>query len=674
MSSIQRRENVIRLNAEARASLLRAADWVEAGRRREARAEIERAVGLDPRAALLTARLRYGLRDYQRALDDLDAAARGGAPIPALEAKFELAFRLGWAHDAIDAAARALAIDPSRTSFHLSAAKLLTDARCYAAALRHIEPAARDPRFEGDGRIAIAAAGLHVALGRSEDARRALRQGVERMPGDLPARMEAARLSIELGDFDEAEGHLRGALEIAPGHAPAFLALGSVRLWSGEVEAARDLAERALAVDPASAEAYRLRGGASALAGSYERARIDLDAALAKDPDEGEALIWRGEIKLRAGDMKGALADIGRGVTASGGFVLAARLLRLIASIKIGDQPPHLTYSIYEDVFESLLELFPDERGALESGEREEMLILFERALAALSGNRSATPTALLRTSQNGRSGPALVRLWAGAPPRHAARLALELIRAVPPAEALVELNAVIERHPASATPLCHRGELYLWLGEYKEARRDFERALDLERKTRWGYIGLGAVELCEGDPASALETLHRGVEEMGGTTGPSLFVYRGEAYRRLGKLDEALADLERSVAESPGRVGAWLNLALASAESGREARCGDVMERLVSQAPGLLSDAAADLGVDIFEGPGLSARACERAVLERALEMMRGNRSSTCITYFSSRGLLRLVPKYPHRGPGPHERDAADIARVRTWLGAAPR
>jgi tetratricopeptide (TPR) repeat protein len=644
-------------------------DCIQAGQRREARAAIDRAIAIDPRTLLLAARLRYVLRDYQRAMDDLDAAARRGSPLPALEMKFELAFRLGWAHDALDAAARALAIDPTRTSFHLSAAKLLTDARCNAAALRHLEPAMADPSLGADGRLAIAAAGLYAAANRAEDSRRALQLGIERSKGALPARLEAAKICIELGHFDEAEAHLRDALEMDSRCAPAFALLGSLRLWSGRPGAARDFAERAIAADPASAEGYRLRGGAAALAGEDERASVDLDAALNLDPGDGEALIWRGEIKLRRGDLDGALHDIDRGVSALGGFVLSARLLRLIATLEAGQQPAHLTYSIYEDVIDAVLELFPGERGVFASGDPIGICRLLRRAFGALSGNRSSQPTALCE----GPSGPELVRLWSAAPPRHAARLALELIRAIPPSEALGELEAVALRFPESAIPLCHRGELFLWLGRYAEARRDFERAIAVERKTRWGYIGLGAVELCEGDPARALETLRRGVEEMAGTTGPSLFVYRGEANRRLGRLDEALADLERSCSETPSRLGAWVNLALACGDGGKDARRAEVMERIIAHAPGLLSDAAAAVGVDIFD-PEIRGREGERAVLLQALEMMRGNRSSTCITYIPRPGILRLVPKYPNRGPGPHDRDEVDIERARKWLGAPAR
>jgi tetratricopeptide (TPR) repeat protein len=599
-------------------------------------------------------------------MDDLEAAASGGLVLPALEARFELAFRLGWAHEALGAAARAIEIADRPARLHLAAARLLTGARCDAAALGHIEAALGDPAHAEDARLFIAAAGLYASLDREADAKRAIDRGTSLADGSLPVRREAARLLLEMGDIDAAEAHLARALEISPRGAPVLAALGSLRLWAADWEAARGFAERAIEAEPGCAEGYRLRGATRAFMGERDLALADLDAALNLDPSEGEALLWRGEIKLKEGAIDAGFTDIDRAVTALGGDVFAARLIRLLGSIDAGQQPRRLSHSIIEDVIDGVLDLFPEERGTFETGDPARIRAVLARSLEALSGNRSVTPT-YLREGPEGRS---LVRLRVRPHPRHAARRALELIRASEPDVALRALDAVIDRYSMSAIPLCHRGELLLWVGRYSEARLDFERAIAIERSTRWGYIGLGAVELLEGDPARALRTFERGVKAMGGTTGVSLFVYRGEAYRELGRLDEAARDLERACAETPSRVGAWINLALACDSAGDGARRGAIVARLMEQAPALLSDAAMEASVPLLSG-GAPDPEGERVILKRALTLLRGNRSSTCIIYFTSRGLIRIIPKFPHAGASPHDRDAADLARIRKWLSA---
>jgi len=91
---------------DASASLLRAIGLAQSGQRRLARTEVLQILQRFPGSApvrIAAARLLFVLRDHSRALDELDRAAALGAPEPALGAKFELARRLEWNHDALDA-------------------------------------------------------------------------------------------------------------------------------------------------------------------------------------------------------------------------------------------------------------------------------------------------------------------------------------------------------------------------------------------------------------------------------------------------------------------------------------------------------------------------------------------------------------------------------------------
>ncbi|MEM9461459.1 MAG: hypothetical protein AAGF11_45265 [Myxococcota bacterium] len=49
---------------------------------------------------------------------------------------------------------------------------------------------------------------------------------------------------------------------------------------------------------------------------------------------------------------------------------------------------------------------------------------------------------------------------------------------------------------------------------------------------------------------------------------------------------------------------------------------------------------------------------ATKDAVLERALAMMGGDRSSGLAAYHTVDGALRFVPRWPASGAGPHARD----------------
>ena len=207
---------------------------------------------------------------------------------------------------------------------------------------------------------------------------------------------------------------------------------------------------------------------------------------------------------------------------------------------------------------------------------------------------------------------------------------------------ALDAIARVHERYADSPEPWCYHGEIHLYLGEYVEARRAFDTALSIYKRTRWAFIGLAAVELLEGRPDVAIATLRRG-SEMAPGVGPTTYVYRGEALLRLGRLDEAIADLEHATRSSPSRVGAWIDLALARDQKGDGHAFAEVFERLRQQAPDLLAEAAREQGLSALHPP--ADRAAMRALFEHLLVMLRGNRSSTCVTWFTRAGALRVVP-----------------------------
>src|SRR5262249_17472258 len=153
------------------------------------------------------------------------------------------------------------------------------------------------------------------------------------------------------------------------------------------------------------------------------------------------------------------------------------------------------------------------------------------------------------------RDGGTLMRLRPPDSPRDLSRDAMQLIRIASPEEAFRRLDAVAARFPDSSMPLVYRGELQLWLGRYPEARADLRAAIALVKQTRWAWYGLACIDLVAGDPERALATCARGIKVMENTEGPVALLVRGEAYRLLGRLDDARAELRRSCELNPTRL-----------------------------------------------------------------------------------------------------------------------
>jgi tetratricopeptide (TPR) repeat protein len=232
--------------------------------------------------------------------------------------------------------------------------------------------------------------------------------------------------------------------------------------------------------------------------------------------------------------------------------------------------------------------------------------------------------------------------------------------------------DEIVARYPGSSLTYCHRGELKLWLGDYEGGKADLEQAITAVRGTRWAWIGLSTVGLLNGDYQHTLDINAEGIRVMNDTEGPAVYVYRGEAKRKLGRLDEAITELEAALRWHPSRASAAINLALAYAATNRHmAEFEQLWRRLRDeQASGLLSDAAHELGVVIFgDADWQPEREVQIAVLERGLAMMGGNRSSGLLTYHTADGKLRFVQLWPHHGHGPHERDHKHLERAKQML-----
>jgi tetratricopeptide (TPR) repeat protein len=174
------------------------------------------------------------------------------------------------------------------------------------------------------------------------------------------------------------------------------------------------------------------------------------------------------------------------------------------------------------------------------------------------------------------------------------------------------------------------RGELLLWWGRFEQAQAEFEAARDAAPELEHPVLGLAGVAIAQRRWADALGLLE-------GRDAPSARCLAGEAYRNAGLLHDAQEGLKAGIAKYPGWVAAYLNLALIDAERGRRAHVTRAIARVNELAPGLLDDAARELGSKKGDSLGDSAR-----VLQHALEMLRGNRNPEMVTWFTREGKLR--------------------------------
>ncbi len=595
----------------------------------------------DPAALLPAARLMFMCGRYHDAVAALEAAR---AP-RALQLAADLAARAGWTHQALESLQR-LEDDPqARPAALARRLALLGKARDWAAAgplattLAQLRPDAPGFRLE----LCAALAGLHD--------RTALAAELDRLPPvEGAALLEKARLQIEADRLDAAEATALEGVR-APFIRGAALTLASrLAAWRGDAEAAVQRGWSAVQLDASDADAHCAFGAAQLLQNGPEQARPVLEQACALDPTHHEAHALLAELTFAEPDRALTRRLLGTALSnAKGGFPFATWLLWVRATLEpVPDDEPVPPYHL-EEIQDGCELLAPGARAAFENARAGQVVEIVGDCLDLLGVNRSTTPTRLregrLRRLPLDLSGP-----------RHASRAVLETLRTRDPADVAARLGALCARWPRSPLPVCHRGELHLWLGQADEAERDFRAAIALVKTTRFAWIGLPGVELLRGQPQRALDLANEGIRVMGGTIGPAAYAYRGEVLRRLGRLAEARADLDAAVAVSPTRLSAFINLALVQLAQ-NDPNAAATIARCRDRAPVLFADAEQDLAAH-------GRPSGDADLLQHALDLMVGNRASSLIVYRRG-GKLRTV----EASDGARARLHADDARLAAAL-----
>jgi tetratricopeptide (TPR) repeat protein len=124
---------------------------------------------------------------------------------------------------------------------------------------------------------------------------------------------------------------------------------------------------------------------------------------------------------------------------------------------------------------------------------------------------------------------------------------------------AAVEMyNEAINLDPKDGRRYLSRAEALVWLGKIAEARPDYDRALatNLAREDKFfALLGRGYALLDIGEYADAVRDLDAAIEME--PHHANALTWRGFAYERLGNTDMALRDYERAMQRSPSNT--WI-------------------------------------------------------------------------------------------------------------------
>lgn len=369
-----------------------------------------------------------------------------------------------------------------------------------------------------------------------------------RSHGDEAGLEAAVGWSIEQGDVATAERLLERASGL-----PLWRA--RLALWHAQPQRARDLLEQA----PASAERGCLEAIADVLEGRLDRAETALRDLMASDA-RTEASCWLPTVLRKQGRYAEAAQAADVATAVSPRFNLVVRLERELALelARVAERgrgmSRWLPWRFRRRRLRKISQLEHATAVYPLGLKPQDPVLALERTLERFAGNHTVHPT--ITDAGN------LLAYRLPPDPRYAGANILNVLwtRGPEAARSLFrQMDDALEGHPLLRI---YQGELELWMGEYETAEILFREILSSDRRTLWAWIGLGAALMLQGKLESAQRIWSEGLE-ITKFAGPTLYVYRGECYRRQGKVELARKDLQTAVRDKPERISAWVNLAL---------------------------------------------------------------------------------------------------------------
>jgi Tfp pilus assembly protein PilF len=286
------------------ARLLRALSRVSADRPRDAIADLDEAIRVQPRLAAA-----HALRgDALLRLDDRAGAASAYREAVRLDPDDDASWcNLGLSLGAADAKNAFAALDE---------------------AIR-LRPASAAAYFSRGS--------VHLDRGDLDAARVDFERAAALDDGLVSAHLGLARVHAKRGDVASAERSYADAMRRDPRDATIRVNAGALLYGAGRPAEALALFDDALRLRPGNAAALANRGRAHEKLGDPARAMADYDAALDADPRQYDALTWRANLRRSRGDAGGALADLDRAIAADPKG-LDAHALRAVVRLRAGDR------------------------------------------------------------------------------------------------------------------------------------------------------------------------------------------------------------------------------------------------------------------------------------------------------------------------------------------------
>ncbi len=463
-----------------------------------------------------------------------------------------------------------------------------------------------------------------LALGQRSLAQANFIEALQLEPDNPEALLGLARLSLLERDYDGAEKNLARVLEIAPDKADAWVIKGELARQQGQVRAAKAAFTRAVALAPEHVAAHLGKATSHLTLEEYEQAEAHiaavtsvlpehplanylnavvayqqheplkakeaLQAVLRVAPNHPPSLLLLGTIHYGQGQLEQARRELERYVTAVPSHVPARKLLAA-TYLKLGQ--PKLAVETLEAVAAEASEdpqwLALLGSAYLRAGDAAKGTEWLEKAVAVapdvavlrtqlalglLSRGATEQATTELETAVDLGQGLMQSNVW----------LVLTYLRAKEFDKALEAGQRLTEKQPDQPMPYNLLGGIHLAKGDVTQARRHFERALELSPAYSPAEMNLARLDIRAGELQRAKQHLDNILVHKGSHLGALLA--QAQLAEAGGRRDEALQWLETAWEKNPGALQPGLLLAAYHAKQGEPMKAVGIARGLESAHP----------------------------------------------------------------------------------------
>lgn len=433
----------------------------------------------------------------------------------------------------------------------------------------------------------LSLANFYWSTSQLPEAESELNSALKAEPNNVLALRSVATFYLITNRREEAEPHLRHVFEITKSPAAA-LALADFYVLQKKDAAARQLLESVAQDSKAAAPATLRMAMMDRVAGHREEGYKRIESILASDSKSLEALVLKGVFLLEDGRLDDAFAAATRAVDAHPDALGAQTILGRVQAAR---HQTDAAIAAYQEAVR-LNPLATDAKIALArlqlvKGRADSSVGLAEDALRAQPQNADA-------------------------------RLVLVqgLIRQGDLQRAQTDLDALLAKFPNAAPVHIQAGILQGRKRQFAEARKEFDRALQLAPNSVEAIGGLIAVDLATNERASARARVDALIKAPG--VKPAALMLAAHTYANTGDLKTAEELFRRVLKEDPTQLSAYSALGQLYAKQNRIPEALAQLETLTQRDPKPV--AALTLAGILMEGQGNKVGAQQR--YERAVQL----------------------------------------------------